>query len=323
MRVLIADDDATSRLVLQAVVSKLGHECLTAADGSSAWEQLSAAGVDVLLTDWLMPGLDGPELCRRVRSDHGGHYTYIVLVTSRDDPEQVLEGMNSGADDYLIKPVDPFAVQTRMVAAQRVINLHRQLRDFRTQLEQANLELLELSRNDALTGLGNRRRMEEDLQRAHARALRTGLPYGLTLFDIDHFKLYNDHYGHLAGDETLQRVAHCLERSARANEGVYRYGGEEFLLLLPDSDAETAAAAAERIRRTVSNMAIPHLARPTTPHLVTVSAGISFWTHESTDAIPDLLRQADQALFHAKATGRNRIEVAEQGELAAMPNAQR
>ena len=271
-----------------------------------------------------MPGLDGPELCRRVRSDPSGHYTYIVLITSRDDPAQVLEGMNAGADDYLIKPVDPFAVQTRLVAAQRVIDLHRQLGDFRSQLEHANLELLELSRNDALTGLGNRRRMEEDLQRAHARALRTGLPYGLTLFDIDHFKLYNDHYGHVEGDEgTLQRVALPSSGRRGRTRASTATAAREFLLLLPDSDAETAAAAAERIRGTVSNMAIPHLARPTTPHLVTVSAGISCWTSDSTDAIPALLHQADQALFHAKATGRNRVEVAEPAELAAVPNGRR
>src|ERR1700688_4468758 len=163
MRVLIADDDATSRLVLEAIVAKLGHECLVATNGSIAWELLSSQAVDVLLTDWLMPGIDGPELCRRVRDELSGQYTYVVLITGLGHPEQVLEGMSAGADDYLVKPVDPFAVQTRLVAAERVTGLHRQVADFRAQLEQANLELLGLSLTDALTGLGNRRRMEEDL----------------------------------------------------------------------------------------------------------------------------------------------------------------
>ena len=152
MRILIADDDATSRLLLKAMASKLGHECLVAEDGSSAWELLSSEGIDVLLTDWMMPGLDGPELCRRVRDELSGHYIYIVLITGLGHPEQVLEGMGAGADDYLIKPVDPFAVQTRLVAAERVTSLHRQVADFRAQLEQANIELLERSLTDPLTG---------------------------------------------------------------------------------------------------------------------------------------------------------------------------
>ncbi len=313
MRILIADDDATSRLVLEAIVSKLGHECLVATNGSSAWELLSSEGIDVLLTDWLMPGVDGPELCRRVRDELAGHYIYIVLITALGHPEQVLEGMSAGADDYLIKPVDPFAVQSRMVAAERVIHLHRQLGDFRDQLEHANLELRELSLNDALTGLGNRRRMEDDLQRTHARAVRAGRGYGVILFDIDHFKLYNDHYGHLAGDEALRVVALCIDRNVRAGESVYRYGGEEFLLLLPDREEETVAAsvtaAAERIRQAVSEMAMPHGARPTSPALVTLSGGVAWRTPRSTGSVSDLLEEADRALYRAKSAGRNCVYV--------------
>ncbi len=306
MRILIADDDATSRVVLEAIARKLGHECLVASDGSSAWELLSSERIDVLLTDWLMPGLDGPELCRRVRGEPKGHYIYIVLITGLGHPEQVLEGMSAGADDYLIKPVDPFAVQTRMVAAERVIVLHRQLTDFRTQLEHANLGLRELSLNDALTGLGNRRRMEEDLERAHSRALRSSRAYAIALFDIDHFKLYNDHYGHLAGDEALRNVARCLDGAARAGESLYRYGGEEFLLLLPDC-SDNAAVPAERIRRAVTELAMPHESRPTDPPLVTLSGGVASWTPPSTVSVTELLARADEALFEAKAAGRNRV----------------
>jgi len=309
MRVLIADDDATSRILLKAMASKLGHECLIAADGSSAWELLSSGGIDVLLTDWMMPGVDGPELCRRVRDELSDDYVYIVLITGLNQPEKVLEGMSAGADDYLIKPVDPFAVHTRLVAAERVTALHRQVADFRAQLERANLELLGQSLTDALTGLGNRRRMEEDLGRTHARALRTGRPYSMVLFDIDHFKLYNDHYGHLAGDEALRRVARCLEKSARAGEGVYRYGGEEFLLLLPDCSHDNASLAAERIRQTVRDLAIPHDAQPTPPAVVTLSGGVSYWTPGSHLMVPELLNQADEALFQAKSKGRNRVHL--------------
>jgi two-component system chemotaxis response regulator CheY len=288
----------------------LGHECLAAEDGSSAWQLLSSEGIDVLLTDWMMPGLDGPELCRRVRNELHERYVYIVLTTGLGHRERVLEGMGAGADDYLIKPVDPFAVQTRLVAAQRVTALHRQVATIRAELEQANLDLNERSLTDALTGLGNRRRMEEDLRRAHARALRIGRPYGMTLFDIDHFKLYNDHYGHLAGDETLRQVAQCFNRETRGGESVYRYGGEEFLLVLPDCTIDDAVAAARRICRAVTDQAIPHVARPSSPPVVTLSGGVSCWTPGSALSVPELLREADDALFRAKSDGRNRIHVA-------------
>src|SRR5580704_10548713 len=155
MRILVADDDATSRRILHAIVTKLGHDCIMAEDGMIAWQLLSSQPIDVLLTDWMMPGLDGPDLCRRVREERDGHYTYTVLVTGLRERAQVLEGMNAGADDYLTKPVDPFDVETRLVAATRVTALHRQVLDYRTQLEHANTELLSLSLTDPLNGIGN------------------------------------------------------------------------------------------------------------------------------------------------------------------------
>ncbi|MGI8459314.1 MAG: GGDEF domain-containing response regulator [Propionibacteriaceae bacterium] len=308
MRVLIADDDATSRLLLKAIAAKLGHECLTATNGSSAWELLSSGQIDVLLSDWMMPGVDGPELCRRVRTELSDRYIYIVLITGLGHPERVLEGMSAGADDYLIKPVDPFVVQTRLVAAERVTLLHRQVLDFRTQLELANLELLARSLTDPLTGLGNRRRMEEDLSATHTRAQRVDQPYGIALFDIDHFKLFNDHYGHVAGDQALSAVAGCLHQNLRAGESAYRYGGEEFLILLPDCRA--APTVAERIRQAVAQAALTHNTRPTPPPLVTLSGGVSTWTPGCSLSVAELINQADQALFHAKSTGRNRIHIA-------------
>jgi diguanylate cyclase (GGDEF)-like protein len=310
MRILIADDDATSRLLLKAVASKLGHDCLVAEDGSRAWELLSTGDIDVLLTDWMMPGVAGPELCRRVRDELSGHYVYIVMITGMANPEEVLEGMSAGADDYLIKPVDPFAVQTRLVAAQRVTLLHRQVVGFRTQLERANLELLGQSLTDPLTGLANRRRMEDDLARSHTRALRSGRPFCVALFDIDHFKRYNDHYGHLAGDAALRQVADCFDGTTRAGEFTYRYGGEEFLVLMVDCDLDAATAGAERIRLTIDQAAIPHLARPTLPTRVTVSGGVACCVPDSSSSVDDILQQADEALFEAKFAGRNRVHTA-------------
>ncbi len=319
MRVLIADDEPTSRLLLKAMVSKLGHECLVAEDGSQAWELLSGGGVDVLLTDWMMPGVDGPALCRRVREELIETYIYIVLTTGLGYPEHVLEGMNAGADDYLTKPVDALSVRTLLVAAERVTDLHRRLAVTQAELAQVNVELLERSLTDELTGLGNRRRMEEDLGRTHARALRVERSYGIALFDIDHFKLFNDHYGHVAGDGALRDVAARMDLVIRAGECAYRYGGEEFLLLLQDCDlAHSIFAASERVRQAVEDMALPHEARPSDPPLVTLSGGVALWTPGSSVTALDIVEQADEALFLAKEAGRNRVHVSKAAVLAAV-----
>jgi two-component system chemotaxis response regulator CheY len=280
--------------------------------------------IDVLLTDWMMPGIEGPELCRRARDELGDdHYVYIVVITVLGQQEKVLDGMGAGADDYLIKPIDPFTVRTRLVAAERVTALHGRLVESQSQLKRANRELLSLSLTDTLTGLGNRRRMEEDLTRTHARAIRAGRSYGMMLLDIDHFKLYNDHYGHQAGDEALRRLARCLADAVREDESIYRYGGEEFLVLLPDCSVRDAALAGERIRRAVCDMAVPHDSRPLPPPVVTISGGISCFSPGSTLSVPDLLHRADIALFEAKTAGRNRVQMAgnqAEGELAGTPH---
>jgi diguanylate cyclase (GGDEF)-like protein len=312
MRILVADDDATSRILVKTMVSKLGHECLVADEGSSAWELLRSRPIDVLLSDWMMPGVDGPELCRRVRNEDEAddHYVYIVLTTGLDHPEQVLEGMNAGADDYLIKPVDFFGLQTTLVAAERVTGLHAKLARKEAELERLNIELLERSLTDELTGLGNRRRMEQDVEHTHARALRSGRAYGVALFDIDYFKLYNDRCGHIAGDQILRSVAETMDRGSRAGECVYRYGGEEFLLLVPDCrPIDAIYVTAERIRRAVADLAVPHESRPTEPFVVTVSSGVACWTQDAMLSAREVIAQADEALFAAKTAGRNRIDV--------------
>ena len=312
MKILIADDEPTSLMVLQSLVGRYGHECIVAPDGSSAWDLLSTEGIEVLLSDWMMPGVDGPELCRRVREELTDRYIYIVLITGLGHREQILEGMSAGADDYLVKPVDPFVLQTRLVAAERVTALHREVSHFRAQLEKANLELLGQSLTDALTGLGNRRQMEQELVDTHARAHRVAQPYSVALFDIDHFKLYNDRYGHVAGDQALRKVARSLEALTRASESAFRYGGEELLLLMPDCGAVEAATAARRICQAVSDLGILHENRPTDPPMVTVSAGVSCWNPLGSATVTDVVRQADEALYIAKSTGRNRVRVATQ-----------
>jgi two-component system chemotaxis response regulator CheY len=311
MRVLVADDDPISRTMVAGIVVELGHECVVVNDGLQAWEAASVSGIDMLLTDWLMPGLDGPDLCRRVRAEANGQYSYIVLITGLRRPDQVLEGMNAGADDYLVKPIEPFALRTRLIAAQRVIDLHDKLRESQAKLETSNRELLELSLNDELTGLGNRRRMEEDLKHTHARAERSGRAYAITVFDVDHFKLYNDHYGHGAGDEALRSVAHSVTGASRTGERIYRQGGEELMALFPDCETvEAAATAATRMREAVAALRIPHAARPTDPDIVTVSCGVVQWAPGCGLTSAELLEVADAALYQAKSAGRNRVRIA-------------
>ncbi len=311
MRVLIADDDPINRAILAEIVAGLGHETVVAVDGLEAWRIAAVGGIDVLLTDWLMPGLDGPDLCRRMRGEESGEYSYIVMITGLGRPEQILEGMSAGADDYLVKPVDAFTVRTHLIAAQRVIGLHRRLREVQERLEASNRALLELSLNDPLTGLGNRRRMEEDLERTHARALRAGRAYAVALLDVDYFKAYNDHYGHAEGDEVLRCFARCLASVTRTDECVFRYGGEEFLALFPDcASLEAASTAANRIRRAVAQAALPHAARPTSPEIVTVSCGVAWRGPEATWTSSELFALADAALYQAKSDGRNCVRTA-------------
>jgi len=309
MHVLVADDDVTCRLVLQTTVEKLGHHCTVAVDGVDAWSKFSTTSPDVLITDWMMPGLDGPELCRRVRDRTDGGYTYVVLATSLGQHEHVLEGMESGADDYLTKPISPFDLRTRLIAARRVTDLHKQVSRFHHELERLNDELAHQARTDPLTGLGNRLRLHEDLQRHHERAIRYGASYCVALCDLDQFKSFNDHYGHLEGDHALRRVAQTLQLHARGADGAYRYGGEEFVVVLTDTPLPAAVRAMNRLRRAIEEIAIPH-PHAATKGIMTVSIGISTWDPEARPSPEQLLARADRALYDSKANGRNRVTAA-------------
>jgi diguanylate cyclase (GGDEF)-like protein len=299
LRVLVADDDAGCRLVLRASVEQLGHECRVAADGDEAWRLFQEAQPDVLITDWMMPGLNGPELCRQVRQHSEDGYTYVILATALGEHENVLEGMEAGADDYLTKPISPFDVRARLVAATRVTELHKEL-------DRLHAELTAQARTDALTGLGNRLRLHEDLEATHDRAVRYGLSYCVAICDIDDFKQFNDTYGHQAGDDALRKIGEVLNHERRSGDCAYRYGGEEFLIVLAGQSLAEAVVVLERIRNAVEALAIPHRTSRA-DHVVTISAGVSAWEHEQLDTPATVLARADNALYQSKATGRNRI----------------
>jgi diguanylate cyclase (GGDEF)-like protein len=296
MRIVVVDDDPGSLLVAQASVVALGHECLTAADGDTAWELIQQTAPDVVVTDRSMPGLDGLDLCRRIRETAGDRYTYLVLLTSYKERADVLVGMQAGADDYVTKPLDPFDLETRLLAAQRVTSLH-------TELARARRALADQARTDPLTGLRNRLELSRDLQRLHDLSQRYDRDYCLVLGDIDHFKHYNDSSGHQAGDDALTQVARALQHGVRDVDTVYRYGGEEFLILLPETSSTAATIAIERLLGAVRGL-------EPTGGPVTMSFGIAAYRPARLLSSAALLAEADGALYAAKAGGRDRLVVA-------------
>jgi diguanylate cyclase (GGDEF)-like protein len=308
LKILVAEDDAVSRMILQRAVQRLGHDVLAAEDGKAAWDLYrETSDVDVIISDWMMPGADGLELCRRIRTAEkrdGQGYTYFIFLTALGDRKHLLQGLESGADDYLSKPLDRDDLGVRLTSALRVTDLHRRLAFQNEELERLNRMLFEQSRTDPLTSLGNRLSLREDLEVLRDRAERYGHRYAVVLCDVDHFKAYNDRYGHLAGDDVLRRVAATISSSLRAGDSAYRYGGEEFLMILPEQRTEAALATADRLRRAVEDLGIPH-AGGTPLGVVTISGGVA--TSVGVEDADALLKAADTALYAAKKAGRNRV----------------
>ena len=307
MKVLVAEDDAVSRLILQRSLQRLGHECQVAADGVEAWEQYQREPPDVIISDWLMPGMEGVEFCRRVREAPRETYAYFIFMTAFDDKQHFLRGMQAGADDYLTKPVDVDELHARLIAASRVTSLHRRLLEQNTELERLRLAEYEAARTDPLTRINNRLRLHEDLLALEARARRYHHTYAAALVDVDHFKKYNDKYGHLAGDAALRRVAECIKAHLRGGDALYRYGGEEFLVILAEQTVDGARIAMERVRNAIAALGVAHEANP--PGLVlTISGGIAVLASGADESAEHWLQRADDALYRAKQAGRNRVE---------------
>lgn len=304
---LAVADSPTDRRLLDEAMTGLGHDCIAVEEGLRAWELFQNSGADVVISSWMMPDLTGDELCRKIRSSNQP-YAYFILFCAKEEKKSVLEGMEAGADDYLAKPLDRERLEACLVAAARVTTLHRQLVGQQGELERLNRELYEQSRQDALTGVGNRLRMQEDLETIEGNVQRYGLGYAVALCDVDRFKDYNDNRGHPAGDLVLQVVAAAVRGTCRSGDAVYRYGGEELLVLLPGQSIELAIAAAERMRLAVETLEISH------PHgnplsVVTISVGVAVRDADidGHGGIENVLSRADQALYRAKTAGRNRV----------------
>ncbi len=305
LNVLIAEDDDLAREALVKTVRLLGYPCRGARDGQEAWEMHLREHADVIVSDWGMPRMDGLELCRRTRSFPAqAPYTYFIFMTRSADKEHFVRGMEAGADDYHTTGLDIDELRARLVSAGRVVALHRKLAAQNAVLRRNSQRVLRVARTDSLTQIPNRFSMDEDLKAFWSRAARYGHRFSLAICDVDQFKAYNDHFGHLAGDAALRRVAEVVRERLREGDGLYRYGGEEFVAVLPEQGLADAVGVLERVRAGVERMAIP--GRGDHP-IVTISCGVAELDLSTDQSPEDCLRRADAALYRAKAAGRNLV----------------
>jgi len=313
--VLIADDDPVSRRLLQVSLGHAGYRVVTAADGAEALRVLNEQDCPRLaVLDWMMPAADGVEVCRAIRGSAREPYLYIILLTAKGHQTEIIEGLEAGADDYITKPFDLQELKARLRAGKRILELQEQLVSAREQLRIR-------ATHDSLTGLFNRMAILEALDREVTRSNRENTPLAVIMADLDHFKVINDTHGHQAGDTVLQETARRMLVSLRTYDFVGRYGGEEFLVVVPGSDLAAAAELAERLRLSVS-------AQPVCVAGDMISTTVSLGLAVSAGRLnrpEQLLHQADEALYAAKSAGRNRVETGPRLELsspsAALPQA--
>jgi two-component system cell cycle response regulator len=299
MQVLIVDDDNVSRRMLARTLESWHYEVISACDGNGAWRILERDGApQLVILDWMMPGMTGPAVCRELRRRSREPYTYVLLLTARTEKQDLIDGLESGADDYLTKPFDAQELRVRLRAGLRILELQAQLLAAREALR-------EQATRDPLTCLWNRCSILDILTREVSRANREGTGVGVIMADLDHFKKVNDTYGHLAGDAALREAARRMQASVRAYDAVGRYGGEEFLIVLPGSGNSNAMQFAERLREKICGEPITV---PEGSLMATVSLGVTAWKRGAYPTPEMLLRAADEALYRAKASGRNRVE---------------
>jgi two-component system cell cycle response regulator len=313
MRILIADDESMSRKLLQKTLERAGYEVTVVENGRLAADQLCPAnGPRLALLDWVMPELDGPGVCREVRKRKEHSYVYMILLTSKESKEDVVAGLESGADDYLTKPFDPEELKARLRTGLRILDLE-------DRLVQAREAMRFQATHDGLTGLWNRSMIMDLLGRELSRSRREHVSTSILMCDLDHFKNVNDTFGHLSGDDVLKETAKRLLASVRSYDFVGRYGGEEFLVVLNNCNPAFALARAEEIRKAISQRPVP-----TTSGLVplTMSLGLLVSQEWGCQPLEELLREADGALYAAKAAGRNCVKIASPNSSAAEADSQ-
>ena len=303
---LVVDDDVVSRRVVQKHLEKAGFDVVTAANGQNALKLFDRQFFPIVLTDWMMPGIDGPQLCRLIREKKTDGYVFIILITARDSKTDIVSGLESGADDYLTKPIHPAEMVARVNTGIRILKLEQSLK-------KANEEIRLLSITDPLTGCFNRGYLNDRLIYEIQRSQRYNRPLSVVLADIDHFKKVNDTYGHQVGDEVLKIFAACIQKEIRKKiDWVVRYGGEEFLIVLPETNNIGAYSVAERLREAVAEIRI---AVPRGELSITASFGgaCAAFQNRDMDAMPleRMINLADEQLYRSKNEGRNRTHLAD------------
>jgi diguanylate cyclase (GGDEF)-like protein len=301
-RILVVDDHPDNVDILDARLSSRGYVVETATNGQEALDKVQANPPHLILCDVMMPLMDGYEVSRRIKADTALPYVPIILVTARDSTQDKVEGLDAGADDYITKPINFPELEARVRSMLRI----KKLQD---ELDEANKRLKKLSITDGLTGLFNHRHIHQLLHEQWQRTQRTNEPLAVVMLDLDKFKQVNDTYGHPTGDVILYETAQILEETAREIDRVGRYGGEEFIAILPNSDEDAATQFAERVRHAVE----AHVFRDEDTEVrMTMSCGLAAFPDEAVDEPEELLKRADEALYAAKEGGRNRVVAASQ-----------
>jgi len=308
-RILVVDDNRDNAEIIATRLRFRGYAIEEAGTGQSALDAVHRNPPDLMLLDIMLPDIDGFEISRRIKGDPGLPFIPIILVTARDSTEDKITGFDAGADDYLTKPINFSELEARVRSMLRI----KRLQD---ELEEKNRELQRISISDGLTGLYNHRHIHGLLREEFERAARMETTLTVAMFDLDHFKAVNDTHGHQAGDRVLQQIADLLRQNARDIDRLGRYGGEEFLALLPGTDLEGGMVFVERVRAAVERH--PFNIATDQPIRMTVSAGIALFPNERVTSTEMLVRQADEAMYAAKARGRNRVfrfdEIGSSGE---------